>query len=192
MLESMQWNADGKVVCVESRLRFTSDLPNALRRRMEQMEMIQRSLAGYCHAVSIMLQIPGGAAFEPDPDERADVHHLNWQRDPAWPLTVLKTTLTALKAPQAMPAMFGADYSVDFPRDATNKLKKMTRNGLLNVVAECLDRLLFVPFWQAEATLMEVDAPAENSWWDRPEARLAAAAEPEAEPIRLVTADQEK
>jgi hypothetical protein len=44
-------------------------------------------------------------------------------------------------------------------------LAERDRNGLLNVVAECLDRLLVVPELEEEAALYDIDPWPRRRWW---------------------------
>src|SRR5262245_40828952 len=175
MLEALGWKEHGREGHVHPRVRHTDDLPNALRRRMEQMERIQRGLIGYCHAVSILLQIPDGADYRPVRHERTDFYDYIWRRESGWPITVLKEALSALDAVHLLPLSFRGTSSCRLSQRDSGRIAGLSRNSWLNVVAECLDRLIVVPLWEAEAELMEVEGRPDVPWWDRIEAQLRAA-----------------
>jgi hypothetical protein len=175
MLEAFKWQEFGREGQVHPLVRYTDDLPNALRRRMEQMERIQRGLIGYCHAVSILLQIPAAADYRPVRHERTDFYDYIWRRDSGWPITVLKEALAALDAVHLLPLAFRGASSCRLPQRDSGRIAGLSRNSLLNVVAECLDRLIVVPLWEAEADLTDVDGRPDVPWWERIEAQLRAA-----------------
>src|SRR5262245_5812517 len=106
MLEALGWKEFGREGKVHPRVRQTDDLPNALRRRMEQMEQIQRGLIGYCHAVSILLQVPGAADYRPNQHDRTNFYDYIWRRDSGWPIAVLMEALVALDAMHLLPLAF--------------------------------------------------------------------------------------
>jgi hypothetical protein len=149
-------------------LRYTDDLPTVFRRQMEHLETVHRWLAGYLHAVAVLLQIPGGAAYHYADNEVDDeLWGLIWSRDPGLTFGVLAAALKQLDAPHVLGQVTGGG---DYPRGGLSRrvrvhLAKRDRNGLLNVVAECLDRLLVVPELEEEAALYEIDPRPRRRWW---------------------------
>jgi hypothetical protein len=105
-------------------------------------------LAAYFRAVGILLQIPGAAEYRRIEDESdEELWNLIWNPDPTSTLNVLAATLQRLDAEQLLGQLPGGDgfKPRPLPVEARVRLAERDRMGLLNVVADCLDRLLIVP-----------------------------------------------
>jgi hypothetical protein len=129
-------------------VRWTDHLPEVLSLRLRQLDEIHRWLAGYFQVVAIMLQIPGAADYrcvEYESDEH--LHHLIWNPDTRSTLNVLAGALDRLGVSHLLPQVpGGADSAASaLPLKAQLCLAERDRNGLLSVVADCLDRLLVAP-----------------------------------------------
>jgi hypothetical protein len=129
-------------------VRWTDHLPEVVRLRLRQLDEIHRWLAGYFQVVAIMLQIRGAADYRCVEYESDDhLHHLIWNADTASTLNVLAAALQRLDATQLLAqATGGAEFTPSaLPVKAQLCLAERDRNGLLSVVADCLDRLLVAP-----------------------------------------------
>ncbi len=167
MLEPIIWREDDAVRQVDRLVRFSDRLPTVFRQRMEQLEAVHRWLAGYFQAVAILLQIPGAAEYRWTEDERTDFWDFIWTSDTHLTRTLLATALGNLDAKELICEVPGGeDYrSRRLPHDVHLRLALLDRNELLNVVAECLDRLLVVPELEDEAELYGIAAPPRRWWW---------------------------
>lgn len=165
MLEPIVWRDDGEIRQLGLEVRLSDGLPSVFRRRMKQLEAVQRWLAGYFNAVAILLQIPGAAEYRFDEDERADFGEFIWTRDPRRPLTLLSAALGNLEAKHLMSqAPGGANFRpCKLPHEVHLRLAVLDRNGLLNVAADCLDRLLVVPEVEDLSELHGIEPP--RRWW---------------------------
>jgi hypothetical protein len=127
-------------------VRWTDHLPQVFRLR--QLDEIHRWLAGYFQVVAIMLQIPGAADYRcVEYESDAHLHSLIWNPDPHSTLNVLASALDRLGVSHLLPQIPGgaADDASALPVKAQLCLAERDRNGLLSVVADCLDRLLVAP-----------------------------------------------
>ncbi len=167
MLEPIIWREDNGVRQVDRLVRFSDRLPSVFRRRMEQLETVHRWLAGYFEAVAILLQIPGAAEYRWTEDQRTDFWDLIWSNDTHLTRTLLAAALGNLNARELMREVPGGKRyrSRRLPHEVHLRLAVLDRNELLNVVAECLDRLLVVPELDDEAELHGIDAPPRRWWW---------------------------
>ncbi len=153
------------VTRIFKQVRYTDGLPGVFRLRMEQLGKIQRWLAGYFTAVGILLQIPGGAEYCYIKDESDDdLWHLIWNPDSTSTLNVLAAALQRLDADELLGQVPGGEgfKPRTLPVEARVRLAERDRVGLLNVVADCLDRLLVVPNIPGEAEsygLVPADEP---------------------------------
>lgn len=163
--EHMQVRNGDDVTRIFQHVRFSDRLPDVFRRRMEQLGGIHRWLAGYFQAVGILLQIPGGAEYSYIKDESDDdLWHLIWNPDTISTLNVLAAALQRLDAGELLGQVPGGDCFKPrtLPVEARVRLAERDRMGLLNVVADCLDRLLVVPNIEGEPELyglVPVDEP---------------------------------
>ncbi len=167
MLEPVNWWEGERHYQVGRRVRYSDRLPGVFRCRMEQLEAVHRWLAAYFHAVAILLQIPGAAEYRWTEDERTDFWDFIWTNDTHLTRTLLATALGNLDAKELMREVPGGERyrSRKLPNEVHLRLAALGRNGLLNVVAECLDRLLVVPELKDEAELYGMDAPPRRWWW---------------------------
>ncbi len=129
-------------------VRWTDHLPEVFSLRLRQLDELHRWLAGYFQVVAIMLQIPGAADYkcvEYESDEH--LYHLIWNPDTASTLDVLAAALELLdSSPLLAQVPGGAELRPSaLPIPAQLCLAGRDRNGLLSVVADCLDRLLVAP-----------------------------------------------
>jgi hypothetical protein len=146
-------------------VRWTDRLTDACRCRMEQLEKIHKWLPGYVQAVGIMLQIPGAAEYR-FAECAGDEHlwDLIWNTDTASTLSVLGAALKRLDAAHLLRQTPGGhDFRpAPLPVKAQVALAERDRNGLLNVVADCLDRILVTPNIPGELELIGL-APARKA-----------------------------
>ncbi len=173
MLEPIIWHEGGEVRQVGRLVQFSDRLPTVFRQRMEQLEAVHRWLAGYFHAVAILLQIPGAAEYRCTEEERTDFWDFIWTHDTDLTLTMLAAALDHLGTKNLIHQVPGGDdyRPGKLPHEVLRRLAALDRNGLLNVVAECLDRLLVVPQLEDEAELYGIEgtggmgAPPRRWWW---------------------------
>ncbi len=165
MLPPIMTEKGDEISRISDEVRFTDRLTDVFRCRMEQLEAIHRWLAGYFRAVGILLQIPGAAAYRWIEDESDnDLWDLIWNPDTTSTLNVLAAALERLDAGELLGQVPGGDgfKRRALPVEARVRLAERDRVGLLNVVADCLDRLLVVPNIPGEAEsygLVPADEP---------------------------------
>jgi hypothetical protein len=129
-------------------VRWTDHLPEVLSLRLRQLDEIHRWLAGYFQVVAIMLQIPGAPDYRcVEYESDAHLHPLIWNPDTASTLNVLAAALDRLGVSHLLHQIpGGADSAASaLPLKAQLRLAERDHNGLLSVVADCLDRLLVAP-----------------------------------------------
>lgn len=148
MLEPIITREGDQVTQLSDEVRFTDRLTDVFRCRMDQLEAVHRWLAGYFQAVGILLQIPGAADYryhEYASDD--DLWDLIWNPDTKSTLNILAATLERLDAGKLLRQVPGGEglKRRPLPVEARVRLAERDRLGLLNVVADCLDRLLVVP-----------------------------------------------
>ncbi len=158
MLESIKWREGGEVLQINSLVQYTDRPVRAFRARMEQLQAVHRWLAGYLHALSILVQIPGAAEYrwrEPANDDEALERIASADRDEL--LAILAAALGRLAAGELMGQVPGGERrGVCLPGPELRiALAGLDRRGLIQVVAECLDRLLVIPHVGAEAEFHE-------------------------------------
>ncbi|MGD8454052.1 MAG: hypothetical protein PVJ57_19740 [Phycisphaerae bacterium] len=154
MLQPIITHEDDRTAYIGDQVRFTDRLTDVFRCRMQQLEDIHRWLAGYFQAVGILLQIPGAADYHhQDYASDDDLWDLIWNPDPDSTLNVLAATLERLDADELLAQVPGGDgfKRRPLPVEARVHLAERDRLGLLNVVADCLDRLLVAPHIPGEA-----------------------------------------
>ena len=158
MLKSIQWREGGEILQINSLVQHTDRPVRAFRARMEQLQAVHRWLAGYLHALSILVQIPGAADYRwreaPDDDEALERVALA-DRDEL--LAILAAALGRLDVTELMRQVPGGDRCVVCRPGPELRiaLAGLDRRGLIQVVAECLDRLLVIPHVGAEAEFHE-------------------------------------
>ena len=174
MLEPLNWTEGGEHFQIGRRLRYTDRPAGVFAARMRQLEAVHRWLAGYFQAASILLQLPGGADYvcvEPEDD---DEHDLGWDlidwSDLDGLLSVLAACFERLEAEADLIRQLpgGKDFRPRaLPMDLRLWLAEQDDNGVLNLVAECLDRLLVIPrLGEQERRLYECHGePRRRRWW---------------------------
>ena len=138
-------------------------LPEVFRGRCQQLQEIQQWLGGYFQAAAIMLQLPGAGEYEfvGYEGELCDLVKATQQNEL---LNVLGTCLDKLGVKELMSQVPAPDYHTEeLSEEWTAWLDKEqdVKNGLLNVVAECLDALVIRP------GNAEIEKANELSWWQR-------------------------
>ncbi len=155
MLDPVNWYEGDEHCQVGDRVRYSDRLPAAFSARMHQLEAIQRWLAGYFQAAAIMLQLPGGADYQRVEDDEDDaILSVICKADRDTVLSILAACFERLGADEALihQAPGGRDYARRrLPVAFQLALAEQDDNGLLNVAAECLDRLLVIPHLPEEA-----------------------------------------
>jgi hypothetical protein len=154
MLESIKWREGDELLQINSLVQYTDRPVRAFRARMEQLQAVHRWLAGYLHALSILVQIPGAAEYrwrEPADDDEALKRVASADRDEL--LAILVAALARLGAAELIGQVPGADgRGVCLPGPELRiALAALDRGGLIHVVAGCLDRLLVIPHVGADA-----------------------------------------
>ncbi len=174
MLDPLNWTEGGEHFQIGRRLRYTDRPAGVFAARMRQLEAVQRWLAGYFQAAAILLQLPGGADYVCVEPEGDDEHDPGW--DPIdWAdldalLSVLAACFERLEAEAGLIRQLpgGADFRPRaLPMDLRLWLAEQDDNGVLNLVAECLDRLLVIPrLGEEERRLYECPGePRRRRWW---------------------------
>ena len=182
MLDPVNWWEGEEHFQVGSRVRYSDRLAGAFTARMRQLETTHRWLAGFFQAAAIIIQLPGGADYrcdqdrDDDPGDQADdpAFDLIWKADHDTLLSILAECFGRLGAEEVMGQVPGGmDYRQrELPVPFRLMLAERDGNGLLNVVAECLDRLLVIPALpEEERSLYDcAEAPRRSrpsSWWRR-------------------------
>ncbi len=133
-------------------VRGTDRLLRALQFWMVQFTREQQTLAVYFRAVALMLQLPGGARYEYAKalDALDDLRGV----DRGTVLDLLAAALERLQAAELIRQVPGgrAHERRALSEELAGMLAARDRNGLLNVVAECLDYLI------VRAGAAEIDA----------------------------------
>ncbi|MCG8405531.1 MAG: hypothetical protein MI923_10075 [Phycisphaerales bacterium] len=179
MLGPVNWREDGRHFQVGLRLRYSDRLAGVFAVRMRQLETVHHWLAAFFQATAVMLQIPGGADYqftgeedENDPlDEAASEFIWNADRDTL--LSILAVCFERLGADEELLAQVpgGGNYeTTELPTDFQLRLAGLDDNGLLNVAAEVLDRLIVIPALdEKERSVYENPEPAarRRRWWQK-------------------------
>ena len=179
MLEPVNWSEGEEHFQVGSRVRYSDRLAGVFGARMRQLETTHRWLAGFFQAAAIIIQLPGGADYRCDQDGDDDPG--NGAEDPAWELiwkadrdtllSILAECFGRLEAEEVMGQVPGGmDYRQrELPVSFRLMLAERDGNGVLGVVAECLDRLLVIPqLPEEERRLYDCPEPPRRrrrSWW---------------------------
>ena len=183
MLEHSTFKIDGKQYSFGTDLRNCKDLPLTLQFWMAYMARDLLQLGVFFRAAGIMLQLPGAARYEfvdydnlgDDPGDRMS---------PVGKPTVFNLLAECLRRLGAEALIEQVPGAADYERvELSAEWKKYLdrqatiEHGLLNVVAECLDRLLVRP------GMFQIDrAPAmrrerKPTWWERLWAEIPSAGE---------------
>lgn len=142
-------------------------MPDAFRGRCRQLEEIQRWLGAYFQVVGIMLQIPGGAEYEWLPEDADDAEELVWRADRDMLYSILASALRHLDAEAVMDQVPGSDEYRPrrVPVEFRLALAERDDNGVLNLIALCLDRLMVLQdLPQEERCLHDLPAPRPRLW----------------------------
>lgn len=154
---------------VISNIRGAENVPEAIEFWMAYIARDALRLGVFFRALTIMLQVPGGAQFEfvtteEDEDDEYNIRIQIEDRKPETLVRILAECLNRLNAPpellEQVPS--GEHYR---KRPLSAKWRKFLNrqseieHGLINVVAECLEELIVRP------GLAEIDAVPKSSWW---------------------------
>ena len=142
-------------------------LPLVFEFWMAELARDHLRLGVYFRAVAIMLQIPGAAKYEwvgDDEENEYETPDLVRASSRDELLGALGECFRRLGAEQLIdqlpdPDAAGQEVSDDWAKLLDKRGK--VDNGLLNVVAECLDKLIVRP------GLAEITAPVTEPWWQR-------------------------
>jgi hypothetical protein len=166
VLKDGQFKDGDKLVAVTLDVAGSYRLPMVFQYWMAEVARDHLRLGVYFGAMAIMLQIPGAAGYEwvADDDLGDAAYTLTRASDRNTLLNVLAVCLERLRAKELIEQVPAGDYyEEELPRkwkSLLNKLGKM-ENGLLTVVAQCLDALVVEP------GLAEIEKAAEQPWWHR-------------------------
>jgi hypothetical protein len=148
LLNPIVSNEDEPLWNVNEIIRWTDHLPAVFALRMKQLETIHHWLTAYFQAAGFMLQIPGGAEYRyVEHDSDAELWDFVWNEDTAVTLNLLTAALQRLDAAHLLRQIPGGEDFTHLPLPVNIQvaLAERDRNGLLNVVADGLDRLLVGP-----------------------------------------------
>lgn len=157
-----------KLLSLCTDVRGSDRLPMVFQMWMAELARDLLRLGVYFHAAGIMLQMPGAGEYEwvadHDLDDRTHEHVSESGEDEL--LDVLAECLKRLGAPAELLRQVpgGADRE---RQDVSEEWKQfldergVVKNGLLNVVGECLDELVVRP------GMDEIDEQPAPRWWDR-------------------------
>jgi hypothetical protein len=145
--------------CINDVVRWTDPVTGVFFFRMEQLKTIIEWLEGYFRAAAILLQVPGAAEYRSTPYESDDdLWDLVWNPDTGSTLNVMAAALERLNAGHLLRQAPGGEKfkRAPLPVKARICLAERDRNGLISVVADCLDRLLVVPEIPGEAEFFDL------------------------------------
>jgi|GEM_PF-3915400 len=149
-------------------LHFGDGLPGVFRRRMEQLETAQRAMGAYFEGAAIMLQIRGATDYVYLPEDPDDAADYVWQADRTALLNLLAECFERLDCPHLMEQVTGgqAYRRRKVPTGVRLMLAGRDRNGVLNITATCLDRLLVIPNLDEQERSRYGSAPRKRGrWW---------------------------
>ena len=150
-----------------SLVQYCDRLPEVFRVRMEQLEEIHRWLGSFFEATAIMLQIPGAAEYAWLGDVEDNATDFIWDADRDMLLSILAETFEHLDAGPLIDQVPGADAyrPCKPPVKLQRVLGERDRNGVMNIAAECLDRLMVIPdLPEEERSLHETVKPRPRAW----------------------------
>ncbi len=139
---------------MDERFRRAGDLvhcgfqsPGVFRAPMNQLQAIHRWLSAYFEAAGIMLQIPGAAEYEWLAEDPDDATEYIWNADRDMLFSILSEALERLGAGPLLHQVPGArTYKPRrLPVELRLILAERDRNGVMNIVGECLDWLMVIP-----------------------------------------------
>lgn len=128
-------------------LRYASGFPLMIDAIDREMAIRRRWAAQYQFAVSLILQIPGGADYAYDRTLKAHFWRHIWAPDPRPAAAILALALEQLDAPALLRDLPRAGRLAAFPlpRDVRYRLRQQRRPQTLLTAIDCLDRLLIAP-----------------------------------------------
>lgn len=127
-------------------LQDSTVLPAAFHLRMQQLADAARWLGGFFHAAAIVLQLPGGAEFQPIRRPGFDFHPHVWTDDRRRPLGLLAEVLRRLRREKLLAQICDNGATpIAPPRHVRRRLNRLTQSQLVFVAVNCLDRLLVAP-----------------------------------------------
>ncbi len=179
MLEPDSINIDGKLFSFQTDLRGCEDLPVLLQFWMAYVARDLLQLGVFFRAAAIMLQVPGAGRYQfvfyddyddDFPDQEGDPHRWVAGADDDTVFNVLADCLRRLDVGDLIEQVPGAtDYErvelSDEWKEYLDSLKEI-EHGLLNIIAECLDRLMIGP------GMAEIGAVLQPTWWEKFWSRL--------------------
>ncbi len=175
MLEWTRSRLDGEDCDCQAKVRAGNNLPIELQFWMASVARDLLQLGVFFRAAAIMCQVPGGARcqFVLDGEEEE-----NWTAD--WVVGAERNTLLDVlaeclrrlgaKSKPLMRQVLGREmhWEKGLPAKWKEFLDQRAKieDGLLNVVAECLDELIVRP------GVVEIDAVPRPTWWQKFWARI--------------------
>ena len=161
--EHMQIRDGEKLFPLHLLVRGSEPLPMVFQLWMAEVARDHLRLGVYFRAVGIMLQVPGAPEYA-WVDDDSETWDLIKETDENALLNVLAECFARLGVKQLIEQVPGPDYDEEeLPEEWTDLLNKLAgvKNGLLNVVAECLDALVVGP------GMAEINGAVEQPWWLR-------------------------
>ncbi len=174
MLESPTFQIDGKPESFFLDVRCSKNLPVTLQFWMASITRDLLQLGVFFRAAAIMLQVPGAARYKYVIYDDNDPESPDEDEDPGWwvgeadwgtTFSVLAECLRRLEAEHLMEQVPGAakyareELSTEWKEYLDRRAA--TENGLLSVVAECLDELMVQP------GMAEIDEKPQATWWQQ-------------------------
>ena len=147
MLEPVKWKEGERSLQFGQFVHYCDRLPGVFRARMKQLEAIHRWLGSYFEAVGIMLQIPGAAEYAWLSEVEDDAGDFIWEADRDMLFSILGEAFERLDASSLIDQVPGVDAyrPCKLPVELRLMLAERDRNGVMNIAAECLDRLMVIP-----------------------------------------------
>ncbi len=147
MLEPVNWRGGESSLQFGQFVHFCDGLPGVFRARMKQLEAIHRWLGSYFEAAGIMLQIPGAAEYEWLSEVEDDAVNFIWDGDRDMHFSILAEAFERLDVSSLIDQVPGVDAyrPRKLPVELRLMLAERDRNGVMNIAAECLDRLMVIP-----------------------------------------------
>ncbi len=164
MLPPIDRRVNDQEIYVCAQVRLSHPLAAVFGILMSELEREHRRLAVYFDAVTIMLKLPGSAEYEHEElldgledriascDQNTLFNMLNRSvgyllaEDRSIQIHELQGRDERLRRAIIEQVPGGADFKLEpLPAALSGRIDQLSRNGLLNVVAECLDRLMIAP-----------------------------------------------
>ena len=162
---NMTFRDGDEVYCLDMFVHGTTPLLPTFKFWMAEVARDMLRLGVYFDALVVMLQVPGSAAYgwyDDDDDKIPDLLK-EWDRETV--MDGLAACLDKLGAIHLMKQIPGwdTDERDDPPLEWRHVIDEVSeeKNGLLNLIAACLDKLLTVP------GMAEIDKAREFPWWHR-------------------------